>query len=173
MRPDSALDVAPLRRALVVDDEDGVRGVLRRWLGRRGWEVTEAADGDAARASLAHGTATSSAPAFELVICDLRMPTSGGEELHAWISAHHPALLRRLVFASGDTGEAATAAFLQYSGCPVLEKPFELRRLEATIATVLDRAAEQALHDESSSATHSTGATAAAARGSSSAPAVS
>jgi len=147
VRPDSALDVAPLRRALVVDDEAGVRGVLRRWLGRRGWEVTEASDGHAARATLVQGTAASSAPAFELVICDLRMPTSGGEELHAWMSAHHPTLLRRLVFASGDAHEASTAEFLQHAGCPVLEKPFEFRRLESTIATVLARAAEQALSD--------------------------
>lgn len=129
----------PNRRALVVDDEAGVRGVLRRWLGRRGWEVTEAADGDAARALLDRPTGDACASAFELVICDLRMPTCGGEELHAWMSAHRPALLQRLVFSSGDAREASTASFLQHAGCPVLEKPFEFVRLESTIATILAR----------------------------------
>ncbi len=93
-----------------------------------------------ARARLDVGTSEQAAPAYDLVICDLRMPCSGGEELYAWMAAHAPNMLPRLLFASGDVSEPSAAAFLHDSGCPVLEKPFEFHRLESTIASLLARA---------------------------------
>jgi hypothetical protein len=47
-----------------------------------------------------------------------------------------PELLPRLVFASGDTASIETAAFLQSTTCPVLEKPFELAELATVVARV-------------------------------------
>ncbi|MEP7383192.1 MAG: response regulator [Gemmatimonadota bacterium] len=134
----SALDLGHVRRALLIDDEAAVRGVLRRWLGRRGWAVTEAADGELARSRLQDLISESSPTSYDLVICDLRMPSLSGPELHAWAKVHQPALIERLVFASGDVREPAAAAFLQQCGCPVLEKPFEFVRLEEVIASLTD-----------------------------------
>ncbi len=128
-------DQSPTRRALVIDDEEAVRGVLRRWLARRGWSVTEAANGAEARAQLERTDVADAGTSFDLVICDLRMPTLSGQELHAWVTEHRPALLDHLVFASGDVREAQVADFLQRCGCPVLEKPFEFQALEAIIAS--------------------------------------
>jgi len=64
------------------------------------------------------------------------MPGLSGLEVHHWVSASRPDLLNRLVFASGDTASPEAAAFLSSSGCPVLEKPFELRELAAVVARV-------------------------------------
>jgi CheY-like chemotaxis protein len=125
---------APKRRALVIDDEAGVRGVLRRWLARRGWTVTEASNGAEARAQLQRAQGADAGPSFDLVVCDLRMPTLCGQGLYAWVAEHQPALLTHLVFASGDVREERAATFLQGSGCPVLEKPFAFEDLEAIIA---------------------------------------
>jgi CheY-like chemotaxis protein len=135
--PESALDLSHARRALVIDDEGAVRGVLRRWLKRKGWEVSEAADGAVALSRLRDDDVASRAPDYDLVICDLRMPELSGPELHAWASRHRPELLPRIVFASGDVQEPAAAAFLQECGCPVLEKPFELSRLDAVLSSVV------------------------------------
>ena len=135
---DSALDLCQVRRALIIDDEGAVRAVLRRWLTRRGWNVSEAPDGAAALASLCVPAGTRESP-FDVVICDLRMPALSGPELHAWATLHRPAILRHLVFASGDVQEAVAADFLQSCGCPVLEKPFELIRLEEIIAELAAR----------------------------------
>ena len=128
----------PARRVLVIDDEGAVRGVLRRWLRRRGWEVTEAPDGACALEQLRPAPGDTPPSDFDVIICDLRMPALSGPELHAWALAHRPELAPRLVFASGDTQEGTVAAFLQRSGCPVLEKPFEFSRLEAVLLSVLD-----------------------------------
>ncbi|MCC6929721.1 MAG: response regulator [Gemmatimonadaceae bacterium] len=129
------LDRSPVRRALVIDDEGAVRSVLRRWLKRRGWEVAEAPDGQVALAQLRDGGEPAKARDFDLIICDLRMPSLSGPELHAWARCHRPDLAQRLVFASGDVQEPEAAEFLQQCGCPVLEKPFELSRLEAVLST--------------------------------------
>ncbi len=133
---DSALDLGPVRRALVIDDEGAVRGVLRRWLKRRGWEVSEAQDGEVALSHLREQAGVTPSPDFDVIICDLRMPTLSGPELYDWTLEHRPELARRLVFASGDVQEPAAADFLQQCGCPVLEKPFELARLEAVLLSL-------------------------------------
>lgn len=113
-----------------------MRGVLRRWLKRRGWEVSEAQDGEVALSHLREQDGVSPSPDFDVIICDLRMPTLSGPELYDWTLEHRPELARRLVFASGDVQEPAAADFLQQCGCPVLEKPFELARLEAVLLSL-------------------------------------
>ncbi len=136
-----AFDVggARSRRVLVIDDEGAVRGVLRRWLRRHGWEVSEAPDGACALEQLRLAPGDAPPSDFDVIICDLRMPALSGPELHAWALEHRPELAPRLVFASGDTQEETVAAFLRRSGCPVLEKPFEFSRLEAVLLSVIEQ----------------------------------
>jgi CheY-like chemotaxis protein len=122
-----------MRRALVIDDEDAVRTVLRRWLQRRGWGVDEAPDGVEALARLTHAETVDQEP-YDLVICDLRMPRLSGPELFQWATENHPHVLQRLVFSSGDVDEKGAAAFLATAACPVLEKPFSLTSLAEIVA---------------------------------------
>ena len=68
---------SPLGHVLVVDDEDDIRNMLAIVLKTEGWEVDEAADGDAALVHCASGQ-------FDVVVLDLRMPgTSGLDVAHA------------------------------------------------------------------------------------------
>lgn len=118
-----------LPRVLIVDDDDAVRLVLRRWFTRRGWETVEAADGDQARARLmAEGTAP-----FDVVLCDIRMPQLNGPEFYQWLSVARPDEVAHLVFTTGDASEGEVADFLRESQCLVLEKPFELGELWAIV----------------------------------------
>jgi PAS domain S-box-containing protein len=123
---------------LIIDDEEAIRSSMRRYFERQGWSVEEAADGALGLAKL---LATREQKTYDLIICDLKMPGLTGLEVHHWVSASRPDLLNRLVFASGDTASPETAAFLSSSGCPVLEKPFELRELAAVITRVRGAAA--------------------------------
>jgi chemosensory pili system protein ChpA (sensor histidine kinase/response regulator) len=62
------------RRLLLVDDSVSVRKAVGRMLGRHGYQVTAAADGEEALAALREGT-------FDAVLTDLEMPRLNGYEL--------------------------------------------------------------------------------------------
>ncbi len=112
-------------RVLLVDDEDSIRVSLKRFFTRRGWQVSEARDGEAALSVLRSENADS----FALVLCDLRMPGMGGAELYEQLKLEFPQLIKRLVLVSGDVVSTETATFVATTECAVLEKPFELRTL--------------------------------------------
>ena len=120
-------------RVLIIDDEEPVRSSIRRYFERQGWSVDEAADGTVGLSRLVDAKG---ADAYEIIICDLRMPGLSGREVYQWVSVSRPDLLGRLVFASGDIASPETAAFLSSSSRPVLEKPFELAELAAVVAQV-------------------------------------
>jgi DNA-binding response OmpR family regulator len=136
--PDGAADPRP-PRLLVVDDEPPIRRALAGFFGRRGWAVDEAADGRAAFARLLDAEAAG-AP-YDLVLSDVRMPDVSGVALHDWVARTRPALLARLVFATGDDLSPEAAAFVRRTRCRVLEKPFDARALEGLARSGQRRAA--------------------------------
>lgn len=111
-----------LFRVLLVDDEAGVRRSISRLLRRSGFAVTEASGGEAALESLRLGR-------YDVVLSDLRMPGLSGEQFFARIQREFPAMTNRVIFTSGDTLREETQRFLQASGCPALQKPYELAEL--------------------------------------------
>jgi two-component system copper resistance phosphate regulon response regulator CusR len=64
------------RRVLVVEDDPGIAGVLRRGLALHGLEVDVALDGTDGRAAWATGT-------FDLVVLDVMLPGVDGVDLLA------------------------------------------------------------------------------------------
>jgi two-component system NtrC family sensor kinase len=115
-------------RALVVDDEAGVRSLVARLLERRGYEVTQAEDGEVALGHLERAD-------FDLVLCDVRMPRLSGRMLYASVEARHPDLAARFVLMSGDTLSPDVAAFARERAITLLTKPFTAKELD----DVLDR----------------------------------
>lgn len=107
----------PLRRALVVDDEQEIAESLADFLSFEGFNCDVAVGGAEAQARLALAS-------YDLIVSDLRMPGIDGPALHAWLAAERPDLLPRMAFATGDTLGAAAARFLEEVKRPVLEKPF-------------------------------------------------
>jgi len=126
------LAVASSRSVLLVDDEVAVRGALHRFFVRNGWSVSEACDGLAARCLLDPVAGN----AFDLVICDLRMPNVSGSDLYRWLSDHRPDALTRFVFSSGDLESPDAMEFLNETGRPVLPKPFDLGELRRIVDEV-------------------------------------
>ncbi|HSB53804.1 MAG TPA: hybrid sensor histidine kinase/response regulator, partial [Gemmatimonadales bacterium] len=118
-----------LLRVLLVDDEAGVRRSISRLLRRSGFSVTEASGGEAALELLRQAR-------FDVVLSDLRMPGLSGEEFFARIQREFPAMAGRVVFTSGDTLREDTQAFLQSSGCPSLQKPYELSELVGVLRSL-------------------------------------
>jgi CheY-like chemotaxis protein len=122
-------------RLLIIDDEPAIRIAINRFLSRRGWEVEEAGDGNAALERLLQ----SEPGEYDVVLCDLRLPHCSGEDLHRVLLEKRPDLVDRLVFSTGDVTSADAAAFLAATGRPVIEKPFELVRLQEIVDRIRDQ----------------------------------
>jgi PAS domain S-box-containing protein len=143
-RHDARLEVAPQPAAggrtgeltvLVVDDEAALRNALLRYLERHGIRGQGAADGREALALLAREH-------FDVIISDVRMPGMSGREFLERLRAERPELATRLVFSTGDTFAADTAALLRDAGVPTLTKPFDFKTLERVIREVAARVAD-------------------------------
>lgn len=69
------------KKILVIDDEETVRKVLRIHLGKDGYEVREAGDGEEAIEQLKKNN-------FDLLICDIMMPKMDGWEVLRAVRSH-------------------------------------------------------------------------------------
>jgi PAS domain S-box-containing protein len=114
---------------LIIDDETAIRNALRRFFERRGWVVEEAPDGGKGLETLLARDLSY----FDVIVSDLKMPGVSGMQVYRTLAAERPALLGRLIFATGDVASPDAAAFLQETRCPVLEKPYELSVLAETV----------------------------------------
>jgi two-component system, cell cycle sensor histidine kinase and response regulator CckA len=90
---------ATSRTVLVVEDEDSLRGAIRRFLSQHGYTVLEAPNGADALALLAGPGAQD----VELVLTDLRMPVMDGRQLAAMLMRVRPSL--PVIFMSGFTAQ--------------------------------------------------------------------
>ena len=116
-------------RVLIVDDELNLRKVMGAVLARDGFEVLEAADGEAAL-----GLIDSS---VSLVITDLRMPKIDGMGLLRRVVAEFPDVPVIMITAHGSVDSAVEAVKL--GAFDYVEKPFEQTHLRQ----IVDKALKQ------------------------------
>jgi PAS domain S-box-containing protein len=117
-------------RVLVVDDEQFLLECLTDALDAWGCVPAACAQASEAIQKLQEGT-------FDLIICDIRMPGLSGIQFFDWLQANRPAMAGRILFTTGDSFEAETRAFLERTRLPHLGKPFDLRKLKASIGDLL------------------------------------
>ena len=115
---------------LVVEDEDGLRCVIRRLLQDEGYTVLDAPDGARALQLLAHGAHQQ----VGLVLTDLRMPIMDGRQLAAALARLHPTL--PIVFMSGFTAQLLDMQLVSPQ-MAFLPKPFRNDDLLATVRNQL------------------------------------
>jgi PAS domain S-box-containing protein len=126
-------DVIRGKRVLVVDDEPLVAGLLVELLEGDGHRVEVADNG---RAALERVTAQ----AFDVIISDFKMPVLDGAGLWEGLVRRDPRLRERLVFVSGDTLTPDTRRFLESTGVPTVDKPFDAAQVRRVVQAVLRRA---------------------------------
>ncbi|MGB0505596.1 MAG: response regulator [Pikeienuella sp.] len=116
---------------LIVDDDQRIRSLLKQFLIKNGYLVTEARDA-------AHARRVLSGLAFDLLIIDVMMPGEDGFSLTSGIreAVEAPILL---LTARGDTEDRITG--LEAGADDYLPKPFEPRELLLRVAAILRRAA--------------------------------
>ena len=111
-------------KALVVDDDAGVRAVVRALLARVGLDIAEAEDGVEALECL-------DADEFQLVVTDINMPRMDGLTLLRKIGERpepHPKVV--LITAQGSEQHAIAA--VRAGAYDYIKKPFELEDLSNT-----------------------------------------
>jgi DNA-binding NtrC family response regulator len=123
-------DVIPKSKILVVDDEPGVRSLLKTMLSRKGYAAEAADNADEAllRIEKEH---------FDLVITDLRMPGLPGEELVAQLKKEHPALPVVVISAYGGT--KSVVEVVKRGAEDYLAKPFSQEDLDLVVFKALEK----------------------------------
>lgn len=129
---------------LVVDDDETVRDVVRRYLELAGYTVTQVGTGS--EALRAHRER----PA-DLVVLDLMLPDLDGLEVCRRIRAGGEASDVPVVMLTALGEEENRIAGLQLGADDYVTKPFSPRELALRVASVLRRAAPQADADGSAS----------------------
>ncbi len=66
---------------------------------------------------------------FDLVLCDVMMPSGGGERFYNSLLVRLPAMARRIVFITGGAVTEGARRFLREQPQPVLHKPLDLGEL--------------------------------------------
>jgi two-component system, NtrC family, sensor kinase len=113
-------------RLLFVDDEASILRSYKRAFGRV-HEVVAVTNGKEALDAIAISAD------FDLVICDLSMPTMSGMQLYHLVRERYPHLVERFIFATGGATQRELEEFLRSVPNRVLEKPFDLSVLRVII----------------------------------------
>ena len=119
----------PSAHILVVDDDERIRSLLRRFLMRSGFLVTTARDAAQARRLL-------SGLDFDLIVLDVMMPGEDGFSLTRDLRRHMTTPIL-LLTARGETQDRISG--LESGADDYLPKPFEPRELLLRIAAILRR----------------------------------
>jgi CheY-like chemotaxis protein len=113
-------------RLLFVDDEPSILRSYKRAFARE-HDVIAVTNGKEALDAIAERTD------FDLVICDLSMPTMSGMQLYDIVRDRYPQLAERFIFATGGATQRELEEFLRSVPNRVLEKPFDLSVLRDII----------------------------------------
>lgn len=113
---------------LVLDDEDGIRQALTRFLSRLGYQVQAAANAtEALQQQAAHHA--------QVMLCDIRMPDSSGVELLPRMLAQDPDLAIIMLTAIDEPRTAVDC--LKLGAYDYLIKPVDLEELEVSLQHAL------------------------------------
>lgn len=120
------------KKILVVDDDDEIRQVLKDYLTMRGHRVEAAENGRHAMEILSR-----SHQDYSVVFTDLNMPTMNGFELLENIARLNKDITQIVI--TGNATRLTAITSLKSGAYDFIEKPFQLRELEATLARALEK----------------------------------
>ena len=115
-------------RVLVVDDEDAVRDVAMRMVGRLGFDTLGVPSGEAALAML-----DSNSNDISLVLLDLSMPGMGGAAAARIMLARHPNT--RILLSSGYAAEGLPQDLVA-QGIHFLQKPYSIQGILTALSGI-------------------------------------
>lgn len=112
------------KRALVCEDDNSIRALIRTVLRREGFEVDVAVDGREGIACLDRG-------GYDIVVLDLTMPEVDGYAVVRHLQEHSPNALQHVIIttAASDVVETRFPSTI----CTVVPKPFDIDTLTRSV----------------------------------------
>jgi putative two-component system response regulator len=120
----------PRESILLVDDEEGIRGILNKGLAMRGYVCDEAEDGEQALTKLRQYPS-------DLVIMDINMPGRQGNEILPLITANFPETA--VIMASGISDNKVIAKCIKDGAQDYINKPFKFEQVLQSVNGTLDK----------------------------------
>jgi two-component system cell cycle sensor histidine kinase/response regulator CckA len=120
-------------RILIVEDDYQLADLLSEVLIRENLTPDLAANGMEALEKLREMD-------YEAVVCDLMMPRVDGQALYNTVAREFPHLAGRFLFVTGQAvSRSGFTDFVHRSGSILLEKPFDIEQLRASLKELLAR----------------------------------
>ena len=114
---------------LIVDDEEEQRDVIRHILMSR-YICSGVGTGEEAIHRLEN-------EAFDMVICDVKMPGIDGPALYEWIRAHRPNMKNHILFSTGDILGPRAEKIIKNIGSNYIIKPYNVEELLKKVSNIL------------------------------------
>ncbi|HEX9759832.1 MAG TPA: ATP-binding protein [Candidatus Acidoferrales bacterium] len=125
------------RCVLVVEDEPTVAQLIADVLGDAGHRVDTSLDGR-------EGLEMAARNAYDLIICDLRMPRLDGRAFYQGLVRSGNPAQHRMLFITGDTLAPRALEFLERNHLTYLSKPFLVEELQHVVTQILEAEPEPA-----------------------------
>ena len=118
---------------LVIEDEAAVQAFLRAALERSGYQIVVATSGE-------EGLQLLKEREFGGIVSDMRTPGEiDGADVHEWLQANRPEMVKRMLFVTGDIVNEETMQTLRRTGVPCIEKPFRVHELVSAVKEVMEK----------------------------------
>ncbi|MEX0833292.1 MAG: response regulator [Actinomycetota bacterium] len=114
---------------LIVEDHASMREAMRAVLEQEGFEIREAADGDAAKSRIEDRTP-------DLIFLDLNIPGTSGEDLLQWVKQDPGRSTARVIIVTA-TGDEGKEQVIELGADAYFTKPFSPLALLRTVEEVL------------------------------------
>jgi CheY-like chemotaxis protein len=122
------------RKILLLEDDPQFRTIMREFLESHGYEVVAVENG-------VEGVHEVLSNEFEVILCDMMMPTLPGDMFYRAVERTRPHLCDRFIFMTGHRGSPKVNEFIRSVNGTMLAKPFQVDDLLEMIAFVQVRMA--------------------------------
>lgn len=123
--PNAATD----KKVLLLEDDPAFKEIMTDFLGETGFQVVAVQNG-------VEGVHQVLASDFEVILCDMMMPTLPGDMFFRAVERMRPHLCDRFVFMTGHRNNAKVNDFISNVNGTILNKPFHVDDLLEMIAFI-------------------------------------
>ncbi len=118
-----------VKKVLLLEDDPAFKEIMSDFLNESGFEVVAVVNG-------VEGVHQVLASDFEVILCDMMMPTLPGDMFFRAVERMRPHLCDRFIFMTGHRGNAKVNDFITSVSGTILTKPFHVDDLLEMIAFI-------------------------------------